>query len=200
MPAPSPNPATRSWLLQRSRATLARRIGVEFEHSPPPNDPALGAPARVFVSWHLDGKLVGCMGTLEPRPSLLDAVDHFAIASGLKDPRSSGVTAEQFPRLGCEVSILSDPEPIDGQGLSDIEAALEPGRHGVILRLFGHKAVYLPVVWTLIPQPSAFLEALCRKAGLEPQRDGEKVSGWTFTTETFGDLPTSSAHGTQGAR
>lgn len=140
------------------------------------------------------------MGTLEPRPSLLDAVDHFAIASGLKDPRSSGVTVEQFPRLGCEISILEDPVAVAGQGLNHIEAALQPGLHGVILRLFARKALFLPVVWTKIPMPSDFLDALCRKAGLVPERDGDKISGWTFTVETFGDLLPKSAHGTQDVR
>jgi len=42
-----------------------------------------------------------------------------------------------------------------------------PGRDGVVLRQSGRASTYLPQVWETFPDKNAFLESLCRKAGLD---------------------------------
>ena len=150
-----------------------------------PDDPVLDEPGRVFVSWHLGPRLVGCIGSLEPRLALEAAVAHFAVQSGQHDPRTPGATVDELPRLQCEVSVLSPATEIDAVGLEAIAAAIQPGRDGVVLRDGTRKALYLPVVWEKLADEATFLESLCRKAGIDPQQDGANVRAAVFTSETF---------------
>ena len=177
---------TRHWLLARARAALAEALGAASEPlPPPPEDPVLDEPGRVFVSWHAGDRLVGCIGSLEPRLSLHAAVAHFAVESGLHDPRTTGAALEEVLLLRCEISVLSAATEIEPIGLDAIADALQPGRDGVVLRAGDRKAVFLPVVWTKLPRPVSFLDALCRKAGIDPVIEGDLVRAAVFTTETF---------------
>jgi AmmeMemoRadiSam system protein A len=177
---------TRLWLLARARAALGEALGAAVEPLPaPPEDPALHEPGRVFVSWHAGERLVGCIGSLEPRLALHDAVAHFAVESGLHDRRTSGTTREELLVLRCEISVISAATELEPVGLGAIAEALQPGRDGVVLRAGFRKAVFLPVVWTKLPAPASFLEALCQKAGIDPVRDADDVRAAVFTTETF---------------
>jgi uncharacterized protein len=178
--------STRQWLLAHARAALTEALGgTPRPLSPTPDDPALHEPGRVFVSWHAGDRLVGCIGSLEPRLPLHKAVAHFAVESGLHDPRTPGTTLEELGELRCEISVLGAAEEIEPIGLGPIAAALQPGRDGVVLRAGLRKAVFLPVVWTKLQTPMEFLEALCHKAGIDPARDGDTVRAAVFTTETF---------------
>jgi hypothetical protein len=177
---------TRQWLLARARSALSDALGAAAAPlPPPPEDPALDEPGRVFVSWHAGERLVGCIGSLEPRLPLHAAVAHFAVESGLHDPRTPGATLEELMVLRCEISVLSAAVELDPVGIDAIADALRPGHHGVVLRAGFRKAVFLPVVWTTLPHPMPFLEALCIKAGIDPMLDGDQVRAAVFTTETF---------------
>jgi AmmeMemoRadiSam system protein A len=176
---------TRQWLLARARAALSEALGAAASVPPPPEDPALDEPGRVFVSWHAGDRLVGCLGSLEPRLPLQAAVAHFAVESGLHDPRTPGASLEELMVLRCEISVLSAATELEPVGLDAIAGALEPGHHGVVLRAGLRRAVFLPVVWTALPRPMSFLEALCRKAGIDPALDGDQIRAAVFTTETF---------------
>ena len=48
----------------------------------------------------------------------------------------------------------------------DLLARLQPGVDGIILKLGKARATFLPQVWEQLPQPHAFMEHLCLKAGL----------------------------------
>jgi len=165
-------------------------MGLPPQPLPPaPPDARLDAPTRVFVSWHEGEDLVGCIGTLVPDRSLRDGVRHFAVQSGLHDHRTPTPAAEDLPRLSCEISVLSDPEPMEEQGLSAITAALVPGRDGLVLRDGDRRAVFLPVVWESLPTAQSFVDALCRKAGIDTRGRGEDVRGERFYAEKFEDHP-----------
>lgn len=146
----------------------------------PPDDPRLDRPTRVFVSWHEGERLVGCIGTLASERSLKDAVSHYAVQSGLHDPRTDTPRPEDLPRLRCEISVLTEPEPMAERGLEPITAALVPGRDGLVLRDGDRRAVFLPVVWHSLPDPREFVAALCRKAGIDPRHRGPFVRGERF--------------------
>jgi AmmeMemoRadiSam system protein A len=178
--------ATRAWLLARARHALGEALGTAWPPLPVrPEDPILDAPGRVFVSWHRGERLVGCIGSLEPRLSLEAAVAHFAVQSGRHDPRTPGATADEFPRLACEISVLSPAAELAEVGILAIAAAIQPGLDGVILRHGSRKAVYLPVVWEKLTEPHVFLDNLCRKAGIDPTTHGAAVRAAVFTTETW---------------
>lgn len=177
-------PTTRHWLLALARDALGRAMGRSpAPLAAPPSDPRLDQPTRVFVSWHEDARLVGCLGTLAPDRPLAAAVRHYAVQSGLHDPRTERPTLEQLPRLRCEISVLSSPEPMAERGLDEITAALVPGRDGLVLRDADRRAVFLPVVWESLPTPRDFVAALCRKAGIDAARRAPHVRGERFYAE-----------------
>ncbi len=178
---PTLSPATQAWLLWVARASLARALGTTPPPKPArPDDPLLSAKTRAFVSWHEGRRLVGCIGTLAATEPLETTVEKYAVESGLRDPRLPPATAEQLPRLSCEVSVLTDPVDMDEVGLPAITAALVPGRDGLVLRDDGRRAVFLPVVWESVPTPELFVAALCRKAGIDPATRGSHVRGQRF--------------------
>jgi AmmeMemoRadiSam system protein A len=118
--------------------------------------------AASFVTLHLrDGRLRGCIGTLEPVSALYQSVHDNAVAAARHDPRFMPVQAEELPHVDLTVSVLSRAEPI--------AAAVDfvPGVHGIILEKNGRRAVFLPEVaaeqgWTR----EETMSALCEKAGL----------------------------------
>jgi AmmeMemoRadiSam system protein A len=159
----------------------------------PPDDPALKEPVRGFVSWYLDGALVGCIGLVESQMPLLDFVSRFALQAGTADRRTPDLRAEQVPRLDFELHLLGESEPLcgeDGQralGLRAIAEALEVGKDGLWLtHPGGARAFFLPSVWEQLPRADAFVLALARKAGLDPssgecdQCRGAVLRAWTL--------------------
>jgi AmmeMemoRadiSam system protein A len=179
--------ATRRYLLARARAALADALGVPEPSPARPEDPRLVTPARVFVSWHLGERLIGCIGTLEARESLDVAVERYAVEAGMNDPRTAGAQRHELARLACEISVLGESQPLEVLGLDAIAHAIVPRRDGVILSCGVRRAVFLPVVWDKLPEPPTFLQALARKAGLDPTRDGPSCRAAVFATETFTD-------------
>ncbi|MCA9705283.1 MAG: AmmeMemoRadiSam system protein A [Myxococcales bacterium] len=188
-PLPAPLPAAvRRWLLASARDALTQAMGGRSSPlGEPPDDPRLDRPARVFVSWHEGSRLVGCIGTLVPESSLRDAVRYFAVQAGLHDPRTPTPHLHELPRLRCEISVLTSPEPMAEQGLDSITAALVPGRDGLVLRDGDRRAVFLPVVWHSLPTPAQFVAALCRKAQIDAPRRGPLVRGERFFAEEFAE-------------
>ncbi len=182
-------PATRQFLLASARAALAEELGLTTEGPArlTADDPCLSQPARVFVSWHAGERLLGCIGTLTPYPRLDDAVRRYAVAAGVEDPRTGAMAPGQLEHAHCEVSVLGEPRDLDLVGLDAIAGALVPGTHGVIVRLGTRRAVFLPVVWDKLPTADVFLDALCRKAGIDPHREGPGVRAQVFDAEVFGE-------------
>lgn len=174
-------PPTRRWLLASAREALAGAMGVAAEPpGPAPDDPLLDQPRRVFVSWHEGPRLVGCIGTLVAERPLRDAVRYFAVQAGLYDHRTPTPAPDDLPRLRGEISVLTEPEPMQQEGLDAITRALVPGRDGLVLRDGGRRAVFLPVVWESLRTPEQFVAALCRKAGIDAARRGAYVKGERF--------------------
>lgn len=177
--------ATRTFLLASAREALAQELGCDAPVVERPNDPALEKPARVFVSWYLGDRLLGCIGTLQPHDSLLVAVRHYAVQSALHDPRVGPMSPSVFPRARVGLSVLGDPRDLDAVGLEAIEAAIEPGRDGVILRRGLRRAVFLPLVWEKLPHRREFLHALAKKAGIDVVRETADVRAQVFGSESF---------------
>jgi AmmeMemoRadiSam system protein A len=181
---------TRRYLLASARQALADELGRGDAVEPvgeQPQDASLAAPARVFVSWHLGDRLLGCIGTLHPHDTLLGAVQHFAVQSGLHDPRGGAMRPELLLVARVDISVLGDPRDLEAVGLSAIERAIRPFDDGVILRRGLRRAVFLPVVWPKLPEPREFLHALARKAGIDPEREGDDVRAQVFGVEEFGE-------------
>lgn len=157
--------------------TLARgAIADAFEQAatsplrslPATTHPRLDAPGATFVTLTLDGALRGCIGSLQAwRPLRTDVVEN-ARASAFRDPRFPGLSAQEYPRVRVEVSLLGPAEPFPVDGEADAIARLRPGVDGVILAWRDRRATFLPQVWSQLPDPRTFLAHLRHKAGLRP--------------------------------
>jgi len=139
------------------RRTTAREQGLAAR---------LDADGAVFVTLTRDGRLRGCIGSLEATRPLREDVVANALAAARHDPRFAPLAADELSCVTVEVSLLSAPEPLAVSSEAEALARVRPGIDGVVLEHGGRRATFLPQVWTQLPQPREFFAQLKRKAGL----------------------------------
>ncbi len=130
------------------------------------SNPWLGEIGAVFVTLNKRGRLRGCIGSITAHRDLIDDVIVNAKAAAFSDPRFSPLTIEELEELEIEISLLTSPQPLPYRDSDDLRAKIRPGVDGVILRLGGYQATYLPSVWEQLPDFDQFFGTLCQKAGL----------------------------------
>ncbi len=151
-------------VLSRARNAIAGALGLACV--PEPAHPALAEPGASFVTLLDRGELRGCVGSLTAEHSLADDVRQRALDAAFRDTRFAPVTADEWPALSVEVSVLDAPRPLSVASEAEALQRLRPGIDGVLLEWRNHRATFLPQVWQQLPQPADFLAALRRKAGL----------------------------------
>jgi AmmeMemoRadiSam system protein A len=129
-------------------------------------DPPLKAHCGTFVTLKLDSQLRGCIGSLTGTESIVDGVRSNAINAAFHDPRFRALTEEEMDRIVIEVSVLTEPKPLDYTDAEDLAAKLRPNIDGVTIRKGAASATFLPQVWQQLPKVDMFLSHLCMKAGL----------------------------------
>ena len=151
---------------------LAREaIGADLWSNPAPTIPDeswLREIRATFVTLMLDGRLRGCVGSLEAQRPLGTDIVSSAKSAAFADSRFSPLTRTEFARLDVEVSLLSGAKRILFEDHADLLRQIEPGEDGLILECDGKNATFLPQVWEGLPDPEQFLAQLKRKAGLDP--------------------------------
>lgn len=164
--APAPEFAL-SAAAQAELLSLARnRISTEtrretWAYRPPVALTELQEPAAVFVTLTKDGQLRGCIGTTMAREPLWAAVEDAACAAAFEDNRFTPVQEDELKRLRVEISVLSPMQPVTSAD------AVQPFKHGVLIRAGYHSGLFLPQVWEQLPDKEQFLSVLCEhKAGL----------------------------------
>ncbi len=143
-----------------------------------------------FVTIYHEGRLRGCIGSLEPqRPLVLDVIEN-ALCSAFEDPRFNPVSKDELYRLRFSISVLSPPERIRPSGPAGLLDALIPGRHGLTIQKGLKRATFLPVVWNMIPDKVEFLRHLCMKAGLEPDewRETWSMEFYIYEAQEFMEM------------
>jgi len=179
--APGLSRAQYQELFLEARAVIKRRLSGEKDGPAGlSKDPAFDLPAAVFVTITENGALRGCIGTLEPRMTLMDAVRYAADAAAFHDGRFQPLRVEELDRIKLEISVLSPMKRVPDAD------AVTPRRNGVLLARDGRSGLFLPQVWEQIPGKEDFLGELCsQKAGLERGcwRD-KKTSIYTFTVDS----------------
>lgn len=188
------SPQMQRWVVDVARFELARAMHrAEREPGPPPDPRTAAKVVRGFVSWHLNGQLQGCIGLVESEMPLEDFVRRFAVQAGLHDARTPALRVADLPHLDFELHLLSAQRAmVDGEGqrlrgLDALASALQPEHDGLWLtHPSGARAFFLPSVWAQLPRPRDFVDALARKAGLDPQSreahacEGAVVRAWTL--------------------
>jgi hypothetical protein len=192
-PHPTPlSPAEQKAALALARATLTTHLTHDGQlaewFGAHKVDGNLAALSGVFVTVNnrgakakKEGRLRGCIGTMEATDPLVDAIVEAAV-SAAHDPRFPELDASELPEVELEVSVLSPMRPVPGPD------AIILGTHGVLLSKSGRRAVFLPQVatetkWDL----PTFLSNLSLKAGLDPDawKSGAKFE--VFTAQVFGE-------------
>lgn len=131
-------------------------------------NPFLAEQRATFVTLTLNGKLRGCIGSLQAHRTLLEDILHNAKAAAFSDLRFDRLTKQEFEKVKIEISILTVPQVLEYSDFEDLQKKLVPNKHGVILELDGKRATFLPQVWEQLPSFNDFMVHLCKKAGLNP--------------------------------
>lgn len=159
-------------LVQLARQTIKHELeGSEgvVDEGDSFTDGAFQEHCGVFVTLHKRQALRGCIGSIAAVEPLVDGLRRHARNAAFHDPRFAPVTQDELADLHIEVSVLSQPAALDYTDGSTLPDLLKPGRDGVILKAAsGAGATFLPQVWKQLPDPHAFLNHLCIKAGLQP--------------------------------
>jgi AmmeMemoRadiSam system protein A len=129
-------------------------------------DKAFNAHCGTFVTLKIDGQLRGCIGNLTSDASVANGIRENAINAAFRDPRFAPLSDRELDKVQIEVSILTEPRPLEFDDPRDLAAKLRVNVDGVILRKGYASATFLPQVWEQLPQPEDFLSQLCLKAGL----------------------------------
>ncbi|TAK67244.1 MAG: AmmeMemoRadiSam system protein B [Betaproteobacteria bacterium] len=157
----------RRTLLEIARNSIEVALGASKPKLLP--DESWLKPARAsFVTLTQDGRLRGCIGSLEAQRPLGEDVRHNARAAALSDPRFPPLTREELAGTRIEVSLLSTPKLLAFADHADLIAQLRPGEDGLILECGEARATFLPQVWEGLPDAEQFVAELKRKAGLLP--------------------------------
>lgn len=167
-------------LLQLARRSIEDKLGAAAG-APAAGEPWLRAPGATFVTLMHNGRLRGCIGSLEARRPLGEDVSANAEAAAFRDPRFPPLTADELAETDIEVSLLSPAEMLDAADEASAIAQLRPGVDGVIFEYGRHRSTFLPQVWEQFADPADFLHHLKYKAGLPPDfwHAGVKVSRYT---------------------
>ena len=174
------SPEERALLLQLAHAAILSALSEQEIPLEPPTS-HLAEVRGVFTSLYLRGELRGCVGYVLPVHSVYEAVAQTARAAAFADSRFAPVSRSESAELKIELSILTPPQAIS-------PAAVEIGRHGLLITQHGYRGLLLPQVavehgWDRV----TFLEQTCHKAGLSADawQNGAKIQA--FTAEIFGE-------------
>ncbi len=175
----------RRTLLDLARASVRKGLcGEELVVRPEAYPPALSAPRASFVTLKVDGRLRGCIGSLEARLPLVVDVVRNAHAAAFRDPRFPALTWPEFERLDVHLSLLTPSEPLAADSEEALSAQLRPGVDGVVLSEGIRRGTFLPSVWQELPDPREFLRQLKLKAGLPADYWSPTLRIERYTTES----------------
>jgi AmmeMemoRadiSam system protein A len=127
--------------------------------------PVLREKRGCFVTLEKNHRLRGCIGYLQPRKTLVEAVVENAVSAAVRDRRFPPVTRAELDSLSIEISVLTVPKLLIHKGPEDLLDKLVPQRDGVIIKSSYRQSTYLPQVWKQIPDKEEFLSRLCLKGG-----------------------------------
>ncbi|HYC59970.1 MAG TPA: AmmeMemoRadiSam system protein A [Thermoanaerobaculia bacterium] len=179
------NQEQRSQLLRIARESIEAMLDGRRPHFDVATlDDDLKRPSGAFVTLNeRSGELRGCIGSIEARAPLAQAVSSSAINAAFRDPRFYPVTREELPNLHIEISVMSPIVPV-----SSIDE-IEVGCDGLIISRGSRAGLLLPQVATEYEwDRETFLSQTCVKAGLPPdcwQSPDCRIE--KFSAEVFGE-------------
>jgi AmmeMemoRadiSam system protein A len=164
---------------------LARRAVIaSVRREPGPTAPAdLNLPASgVFVTLYHRQELRGCLGSLDLREPVAEAIVRLGGDVPRRDYRFAPLRPDELNDVAVDVSVLT--EPVMVTNVSEIVV----GRDGLIIEQGRHKGLLLPQVATEHGfDRETFLAQTCIKAGLPADAWQHGASIYRFEAEVFGE-------------
>lgn len=130
--------------------------------------PFLEQEGAAFVTLTNNHQLRGCIGSVVAYRTLLEDIIHNALSAAFRDPRFTPLSQNELDELTLEVSLLSEPKPIEYTDYDDLLTKVVPKVDGLILKHGSFQGTFLPQVWEQLPTPKQFLDHLSVKAGANP--------------------------------
>jgi uncharacterized protein len=134
-------------------------------------DPKFKVRRGVFVTIknYKGGELRGCIGFISPAP-IWDAVQSAAALAAFEDPRFKPLERKDLEKVLIEVSIMTEPEAVQGSHRDDYRRSVKVGTDGIIVFNGDSSGLLLPQVpieqgWDI----DGYLDGICMKAGLPPE-------------------------------
>jgi uncharacterized protein len=188
---PSLSEADRRSLLELARHAVVEAVAHDRTPEKIPADGIFAERRGVFVTLHVNSRLRGCIGVVEPDERLGEALVRCAASAAKSDPRFPPMQPTDLAVLRLEISLLSHLAPLAVD-------AIEIGRHGLLIRSGEHRGILLPqVAIEHRLDHEQFLAETCKKAGLarDAWRDGQtQIFG--FTCEMIEEPPAPAAQQT----
>lgn len=160
-------------LLTLARASIAEAVGLKYTldlEALLKENPWLEEEGASFVTLTTSSEqLRGCIGSIIAHQKLYEDIIHNAKSAAIYDPRFPALTQEEFDRITVEVSILTQPVPLEYDSIEALKAKIQIGVDGVVLKHGIHQATFLPQVWEQLPDFELFFSHLCQKAGMEAE-------------------------------
>ncbi len=159
-------------LVKLARRTIMEKLGQTTDKADSQKldealkDAAFQARRGTFVTLKKGGALRGCIGSLTGTEIIPDNVRDNAVNAAFRDFRFNPLTTDEVKDLDIEISILTEPEPLEYTDSADLISKLHVNVDGVIIRKGRASATFLPQVWEQLPKPDEFLSHLCLKAGI----------------------------------
>jgi AmmeMemoRadiSam system protein A len=178
----------RRWLLELARKNLmsASASGSVLEAVEKDVPQKLAVNKACFVTLTKEGALRGCVGHLRASGPLHQAVAETTHRAALHDPRFPPVQPDELDQIRIEISVLTEPQPLEFNSPEDLLSKLHPNEDGVLLQIGRSSATFLPQVWEQVTDKVKFLERLAQKAGCAPSAwRGKDVSVSIYHVEWF---------------
>ncbi len=122
--------------------------------------PVFKSHAGAFVTLTMQDTLRGCIGYIVSDQPLFKTISDAAVQASQGDPRFQPVRQSEIKNLSIEISILSEPFPLNSYD------EIEIGKHGLILEEKNRRGLLLPQVPVEHHMNrDQYLDSICRKAG-----------------------------------
>ncbi len=143
--------------------------------------------AAVFITLTRNGELRGCIGSLQARETLAEAVANSAFNAAFHDRRFAQLRAGELEGIRIEISVLSEMEPIRAESRQALLDAVQPGLDGLLMEDRNFRSTFLPKVWEKIKSADEFVDQLFLKAGLDAAHWSATVRFHRYHTLSFAE-------------
>jgi len=150
------------------------------------NSPKFSEKRGTFVTLTINNNLRGCIGYITPPGTLMAGIKDNAISAAFTDPRFSPLSKKEFKDVKVEISILTNPAPLEYSDADDLLKKICPDVDGVIIKKGYYQATFLPQVWEQLPDKKEFFTQLCLKAGMDANEWKKgKLEVLTYQVQAF---------------